>query len=313
MTEPFVREDVRGFLSFLESLPGPKLNELAPDEARVLARTVYGQVEVPVGEVATISDLVIETPEGHGLKARLFDARSDRAPSPALLFFHGGGWVVGGLDAYAPLCAEIARTLMLPVVSVAYRLAPEHPWPAAADDAEAAARWLAANPSVLGSEVTALVLAGESAGGNLAIITTIALRDRPAELPVVAHWVICPVTDLVTPYASASRFGGGYFLTSDMLAWFADSYRPDPQHWRASPIVAPLEALPPAVVTTANLDPVRDQGRAYAGALAESGVSVAFHEAEGNIHGFTSFRAAIPSSQTDLEVALRLMAALLAK
>ncbi|OQW74800.1 MAG: lipase [Proteobacteria bacterium ST_bin13] len=312
MTDPFVREDVRGFLAFLETLPGPKLNELAPVEARVAARAVYSQAEVQAGNIAIASDLTIETPDGHALQARLFDARSDRGPSPALLFFHGGGWVVGGLDAYAPLCVEIARALMLPVVSVAYRLAPEYPWPAGADDAEAAARWLSANPSMLGFEVTGLVLAGESAGGNLAIITTIALRDSPAELPVVAHWAICPVTDLVTPYASAERFGEGYFLTSDMLAWFAGSYRPDPQNWRASPIVASLEALPPAVITTASLDPVRDQARAYASALVESGVPVSFYEAKGNIHGFTSFRAAIPSSQADLDVALRALAALLA-
>jgi len=313
MTEPFVREDVRGFLSFLEGLPGPKLNELAPADARVLAQAVYGQVEAPGGDVPVVMDLTIESPDGHMLEARLFDARQDRTPSPVLLFFHGGGWVVGGLDAYAPLCAHIARTIRLPVVSVAYRLAPEHPWPAAPDDAEAAARWLASRPSILGFEATSLVLAGESAGGNLAIITAIALRDRPAPLPVIAQWAICPVTDMVTPYASAAQFGDGYFLTSDMLAWFATNYRPNPQDWRASPIIASLGGLPPAVVTTASLDPVRDQGRAYASALAESGVPVAFYEAQGNIHGFTSFRAAIPSSQADLDVALDALAPLLGK
>lgn len=312
MTEPFVREDVRGFLSFLESVPGPKLNELGPDEARVLAQTVYAQVETSPGDIANVRDLAIEGPNGQMIQGRLFDARAASSPSPILVFFHGGGWVVGGLDAYASLCAEIARTLMIPVVSVAYRLAPEHPWPAAADDAETAARWLT-KPSVLGFEATGLVLAGESAGGNLAIITAIALRDRPAELPVVAHWAICPVTDLVTPYASAEQYGDGFFLTTDMLAWFAESYRPDPQNWRASPIVASLEGLPPAVVTTASLDPVRDQGRAYASALVESGVPVAFYEARGNIHGFTSFRGAIPSSQADLDTALLALAGLISK
>lgn len=312
MTEPFVREDVRGFLSFLESVPGPKLNELGPDEARQLAQTVYAQVETSPGDIANVRDLAIEGPDGQMIPGRLFDARAASSPSPILVFFHGGGWVVGGLDAYAPLCAEIARTLMIPVVSVAYRLAPEHPWPAAADDAEAAARWLT-KPSVLGFEVTGLVLAGESAGGNLAIITAIALRDQPAELPVVAHWAICPVTDLATPYASAAQYGEGYFLTSEMLAWFAESYRPDPQSWRASPIVASLEGLPPAVVTTASVDPVRDQGRAYASALVESGVPVAFYEARGNIHGFTSFRGAIPSSQADLDTALRALAGLISQ
>lgn len=313
MIDPLVRDDVRGFLSFLEGLPGPKLNELSPGEARVLAQSVYSQIEVEIGTVQTLSDLEIDTPGGHLLRARLFDARTERVPSPVLVFFHGGGWVVGGLDAYAPLCAEVARALMVPVVSVEYRLAPEHPWPAAADDAEAAARWLASASSELGFEATGLVLAGESAGGNLAIITTIALRDRPAAVPVVAHWAICPVTDLVTPYASADQFGQGYFLTSGMLAWFSACYRPDPQNWRASPIVAAFAGMPAAVVTTASLDPVRDQGRAYASALVEAGVPVAFHEAQGNIHGFTSFRRAIPSSQADLEVALDALANLLAR
>jgi acetyl esterase len=230
-----------------------------------------------------------------------------------MVFFHGGGWVLGDLDSYEAVCAAIARGLDMPVVSVDYRLAPEHPWPAGPEDCEAAARWVAEAPEALGLQPAGLVLAGDSAGGTLAIVATIALRDKPAAVPVIAHWAIYPAADLVTHYPSYAEFKTGFFLTDEAMRWFSDSYRPGASDWRGSPMQAPLAGLPPALVTTASLDPIRDQGRAYAGALAQAGVTVSFREAAGNIHGFLNLRRAIPSSNADLAVSLAALNALLAE
>jgi acetyl esterase len=215
------------------------------------------------------------------------------------VFFHGGGWVTGDLDTHDPLCRRLALLGRLRVVAIDYRLAPEHPFPAAPDDCEAAARWVAGVPPELGLSPTGLVLAGDSAGGNLAIVTALALRDAPAAVPVIAHWAIYPATDLATPYPSFAQFGEGHFLTTAMMRWFDEAYRPDPAHPRASPLTADLAGLPPALVTTAGLDPIRDQGRAYAAKLAQAGVSVAFREAAGMIHGSLNLRRAIPSAAAD--------------
>lgn len=299
MPEPFVRPDVAQFLQYLNAMPTPKVEELDPVEARKLAGAMRDVADVPTGPIAVMRDIVMPGPAG-ALTLRLFDARAERAPGPVVVFFHGGGWTVGDLDLYQPACAEIARGLDLPVVSVAYRLAPEHRWPAAPDDCEAAARWVASAPEALGLAPASLVLAGDSAGGNLAIVTAIALRDEPAALPVIAQWVLYPAADLVDHYPSYREFADGYFLTRDSIMWFAEKYAPDPANWRGSPMAANLAGLPPALVTTASLDPIRDQGRAYAAALATAGVPVTFREARGNIHGFLTLRRAIPSSAADI-------------
>jgi acetyl esterase len=188
-----------------------------------------------------------------------------------MVFFHGGGFVLGDLDTHEPACAEIARLLDIPVISVDYRLAPEHPWPAAPDDCEAAARWVAASPDALGRKVTSLVLAGDSAGGTLTIVTTLALRDAPAAAPVIAQWPIYPAVDLRTRYPSTDRFGEGYMLSKAGMVWFNESYQPDFDHWRASPLKADQAGMPPTLVVTASLDPILDQGRAYAAALSRLG------------------------------------------
>ena len=303
MTDPFVRPDVRGFLDFLESMPGPKTHELAPPEARQLYTAMKDVADPPVGDLATIRDLAIPGPGGD-LPVRLFDARETREPGPAIVFFHGGGFVIGNVDTHASLCAEMARVLDLPVVSVEYRLAPEHRWPAAPDDCEAAARWVADSADALGRRVTSLVLAGDSAGGTLTIVTAMALRDRPARAPVIAQFPIYPAADMSRIYPSYEEFAEGYLLTRDTMDWFADAYAADLTHMRGSPMQGDLAGLPPAVVVTASLDPLRDQGRAFAGALIDAGVATVFREARGNIHGFANIRKAIPSSQGDVAGAL---------
>jgi len=303
VTEPFVRPDVRGFLAFLNAMPGPKMHELEAPAARQVYAAMKDVADLPMGSLATITDLAIPGPAGD-IPARLFDTRVDREPGPAMLFYHGGGFVIGDLDTHASFCAEIARVLDVPVIAVDYRLAPENPWPAAPDDCEAAARWVAASPAALGRRVTSLIVCGDSAGGNLAIVTAMALRDAPAAVPVVAQFAIYPATDASKEYPSYSAFAEGYLLTRASMDWFNASYQAEAEHIRTSPLLGDLAGMPPAVVMTASLDPIRDQGRAYAGALAEAGVPVIFREAQGNIHGFVTIRQAIPSSQGDVAGAL---------
>ena len=312
MTDPFVRPDVSAFLGFLNSMPGPKMHELDAPAARLVYASMKDVADLPMGSLATVTDLAIPGPAGD-IPARLFDTRVDREPGPAMLFYHGGGFVIGDIATHASFCAEIARVLDVPVVSVDYRLAPENPWPAAPNDCEAAARWVAGSPAPLGRKVTSLIVCGDSAGGNLAIVTAMALRDTPAAVPVVAQFAIYPATDMTKEYPSYSEFADGFLLTRDSMDWFNTSYQAEASHIRTSPLVGDLAGMPPAVVMTASLDPIRDQGRAYAGALAEAGVPVIFREAKGNIHGFVTIRQAIPSSQGDVAGALAALRSVIAE
>ncbi|USI72163.1 alpha/beta hydrolase [Sphingomonas morindae] len=307
-----LRPDVATFLGYLNALPGPRIWEVSAPEARAMTLAMRGVADLETGPLAVMRDLEMPGIAGP-IRLRLYDARIERAPGPVILFYHGGGWVLGDLDGYDPPCAEMARRLDLPVISVDYRLAPEHPWPAGPDDCEAAARWVATAPEALGLRPTDLLLAGDSAGGNLAIVTAMALRDEPAALPVRAHWAIYPATDLGRRYPSHAAFARDYFLTHEGIQWFADSYAPDPGHWRASPLAGDLAGLSPALITTAGLDPLRDQGRAYAAGLAQAGVAVSYREAAGTIHGFINLRKAIPSAQQDFHAHLATFGALIAE
>lgn len=299
MTEPFVRPDVRGFLDFLNNMPGPKMHELDAATARQMFLAMKDVGDPAVGELGTLLDLSIPGPAGD-IPARLYDPRASREPGPAVVFFHGGGFVIGDLDSHGSFTAEMARVLDLPVIAVDYRLAPEFPWPAAPDDCEAAARWVAGSPTELGRSITSLILSGDSAGGNLTIVTAAALRDQAAKVPVIAQLPFYPATDASKEYPSYSEFSEGYLLTRDSMEWFMAAYKSEADHIRSSPLLGDLAGMPPAVVVTASLDPIRDQGRAYAAALALAGVPVVFREAKGNIHGFITLRKAIPSSVGDV-------------
>ena len=299
MTEPFVRPDVRGFLDFLNNMPGPKMHELDAPTARQMFLAMKDVGDPAVGELGTLLDLSIPGPAGD-IPARLYDPRASREPGPAVVFFHGGGFVIGDLDSHGSFTAEMARVLDLPVIAVDYRLAPEFPWPAAPDDCEAAARWVASSPTELGRSITSLILSGDSAGGNLTIVAAAALRDQPAKVPVIAQLPFYPATDASKDYPCYAEFSEGYLLTRDSMEWFMAAYKSEVDHIRSSPLLGDLAGMPPAVVVTASLDPIRDQGRAYAAALALAGVPVVFREAKGNIHGFITLRKAIPSSVGDV-------------
>jgi acetyl esterase len=300
LSKPFVRPDVRTFLDYLNNLPGPRSHEVGPNEARMMMLASRHVADAPVGDLAVIRELSCPGPEGNTVPLRLYDARERRGAGPLILFFHGGGFVLGDLDTHAPFCSAMARAMDLPVLAIDYRLAPEHPFPAGVEDAIAAARWAARGPPELGREVTGLVSCGDSAGGNFAIVVSLALRDEPAPVPVLAQFPIYPAADPEKGYPSFADFGEGYLLTKPGMDWFDECYHPPKGDWRYSPLLKSQDGMPPTLVVTASLDPIRDQGRAYAAACIEAGVPTVFREAKGTIHGFISLRRAIPSSEADI-------------
>lgn len=297
---PYVRPDVAAYLKKTAAQPLPPFTAQMIAQIRKMPPSAMPSRDLPVGQIAVAKDLEMPGPAGP-IKLRLYDARAQRGPGPVLVFYHGGGFILGSIDTHAALAAEIARKLDVPVVSVEYRLAPESPWPAAPDDGEAAARWVAANGKALGRDATGLILSGDSAGGNLTLIVAAALRDKPAAVPVIMQVPIYPATDFTGDYASDHLFGNGYGLDKSSTALFRQHYAADPKSLRASPLLGDLKGLPPTVLVTAGLDPLRDQGRAYAAKLIEAGVPTTYYEGKGLVHGFATFRKDIPSAQQDTE------------
>ncbi|EGD58493.1 lipolytic enzyme [Novosphingobium nitrogenifigens DSM 19370] len=296
---PFIRPDVRAFLDFLNTMGSTPMSALTPELARqtYLAMTSVGERE-PL-PLPVIRDLAAPGP-ACAIPLRLYDARAEREPGPVILFFHGGGFVIGDLATHHAFCTELASALDLPVVAVDYRLAPEHPFPAAPDDCEAAARWVAQNPPELGRIATGLILTGDSAGGNLAIVTARALVEQPAAVPVILQAPIYPVTDDRIDHPSFREFADGFMLTADTMSWFSNAYQPQAGHPRAYPVYNDHAQTPPTVLVTAGLDPIRDSGRVYGAELVRAGASLTFLEMSGTIHGFIQLRKAIPSAQDDI-------------
>jgi acetyl esterase len=309
-TEPFVRPDVRGLLDMLKAMNRPPVEEVGAVAGREGMRAMTQIGEAPARDMAVVKDVKVPGPAGD-IPCRFYDVRESRDAGPAVLFLHGGGFVIGDLEVYHALCTEFAARLDLPVLSVDYRLAPEHPFPAAPDDSEAAARWLASSPVELDREVTGLVISGDSAGGNLTIVTTNALRDRPADVPVLVQAPIYPVADEAGQHESYRQFKDGYFLTGDTMAWFTKSYAADPQSPRNLPMLGDCSNAPATVLCTAGLDPLRDSGRRYAASRVEDGTEVTYLEFPGIIHGFFTMRKAIPSGQADVEAFIDAVGAVL--
>jgi acetyl esterase len=299
-TMPFVRPDVAALLAMLAQMGGTPMEESTVEEARQLYLAMTPMIDAPAVPLAVIRDLTCPGPAGD-IKLRLYDAQQNRGSGPAMVFFHGGGFVIGDLDTHHNFCTTIAKQLDIPVIAVDYRLAPEHPFPAAPIDCEAAARWIADNGKELGLEITGLLLCGDSAGGNLTIVATHALMAAPAAVPLIAQFPIYPVTNSSATGGSMAAFSEGYLLTSLGMAWFNSHYRQvagDPRH-----DVHDLDhsGTPPTLVFTASLDPLSDQGRAYAASLQQANVRVIHDEAEGNVHGFICLRGGIPSAADDVD------------
>jgi acetyl esterase len=309
-TEHYVRDDVRGFLTMLEQMGGPQMDEIPIDQARGAYVAMATLAEAEPRELAVVRDLTCPGPAGE-IPLRLYDAREHRTAGPVVMFFHGGGFTIGDLDTHNAFCTELAAELDLPVVAVHYRLAPEAPFPAAPEDCEAATRWAASNPHELGREVTGIITTGDSAGGNLSIVIAQALSDRPAEVPVILQAPIYPIASPVEETSSFKSFAEGFLLTARTMTFFSDSYAADPQDKRNYPILHDNHAAsPPTVLITAGLDPLRDSGREYAAHLIQNGVDVIYLEARGNVHGFVTIRKAVPSAQGDvaaLVAAIKLM------
>ncbi|TMQ92345.1 alpha/beta hydrolase [Actinomadura soli] len=222
-----------------------------------------------------------------GVPARLYTPEGLPEGSPLLVFYHGGGWVIGDLDTHDTVCRYLAVHADVRVLSVAYRLAPEHPYPAAAEDAVSAYEWAVANARDLDADRRAVAVGGDSAGGNLAAVVGVLAERRPA-----FALLFYPATDMTVRRRSRELFGEGFYLTDDDMTWFSDHYCPDVER-RADPAVSPLLAgdlsgFPPTYLVTAGFDPLRDEGEAFARRLEEAGVPVAPRRQDDLIHGFVN-------------------------
>jgi acetyl esterase len=291
-----------GVLALLDVLGRSRLDLSSPAAARRSLRTATVDVRLLDGglPVGAVGDGRIPGPRGP-LAIRTYRPAGGRSVRrPTIVAFHGGGFVVGDLDTHDRLCRWLCREVDAVVVSVAYGLAPEDPFPAAVEDAVAATRWAAARLARLGGDPSRLVVAGDSAGGNLATVVARSWQERGARghPPLAAQLLLYPVVDLEddggTRYPSRVEFGDDFLLTGDDMRWFARHYlggfedRRDP---RLSPINGELEGLPPTVLVTAEFDPLRDEGEAYARALEAAGVPVEHRRFAGLVHGFAAFSA----------------------
>ena len=239
------------------------------------------------------------------LPMRLYEPVQGTWPHPVLVYYHGGGWVIGDLDTHDVVCRQLCVNSGCAVLSVDYRLGPEHRFPAAVDDAHAAARWVREHGAAHGLDATRMALGGDSAGGNLAAVTAIAMRDA-GEAAAQLQLLISPATDMRAVAPSHSHNGQGYVLTADTIAYFRRHYITDPQQWadwRASPLLAQdLSHLPPALVLTAGFDPLRDEGRQYADALSAAGVRTQYICFERQIHGFITMGRVIDEAHSALDL-----------
>jgi acetyl esterase len=294
----------KAVLDFLEASGHPPLHTLPPPEAREATRTGFMLLSLPPEPVALAEDRTIPG-AGGPLPVRLYRPQGIRADAalPVLVFFHGGGFVIGDLDTHDPACRVLANRSGAAVLSVDYRRAPEQKFPAAVEDAWAAVQWAHEHGATVGLDSARIAVGGDSAGGNLAAVTALMARD--AGLRLAFQLLIYPTTDMAAETASQREFADGYFLTRDAMHWFFGHYlaRPeDARDWRASPLrAASLAGVAPALVLTAGYDPLRDEGKAYADRLRDAGVAVRYHCYEGMIHAFVSMTKPIAKGSRALE------------
>lgn len=286
------------FLRLLARSGQPAMHQMSVIEARAAYdafMTLLSGRPAPVGEII---DRTIDGPAGR-LRVRLYRPAATVARLlPTILYFHGGGWTVGSLEGYDLACRYFCARSGCAVVAVDYRLAPEHKFPAAVEDAVAAYRWLSAEADGLGIDPARIVVAGDSAGGTLATVTARLMRDAPR--PPCLQWLIYPATDLAGDSPSHRSCGEGFLLTSADMAWFRGHYVKDPSDV-ADPRMSPLKAedlggMAPALVYTAGFDPLRDEGRAYAERLAAAGIKTVHREFDSLIHGFAGMRGVLQAA-----------------
>lgn len=279
----------------------PAYETLSANEARAYYLAAREVSNPPPPKMASVRAIAIPGPAGD-IPARIYTPntlRQDNGLSPALVFFHGGGWVIGDLDTHDVACRGIADEGQLIVVSVDYRLAPEHRFPAAVDDATAATRWVCDNAGKLGIDAARICVGGDSAGGNLAAVVAIDARDHGGP-PLAGQVLIYPATDFALSHPSHREPETSVLLTHSVIRWFGNHYLGDAdgtRDWRASPARSEtLAGLPPAFVITAGADPLRDEGSEYAGRLADSGVAVVHRHFPGQFHGFFTMGRLLPQA-----------------
>jgi acetyl esterase len=286
----------RALLDLIEQSGMPPTHRLTPDEARRFYRERRRFTQPDAPPLPEVRDVAADGPHG-AVPLRLYRPLATSAgPLPVLVYYHGGGWVIGDLDTHDVLCRELALGSGCAVVAVDYRMGPEHRFPAAVDDCIAAAYWVRRNAASLGIDAARLAVGGDSAGGNLAAAVAIAARDA-GDLPIAYQLLIYPATDMRCTTPSHTTNAQGYLLTADSLRWYHDHYIDDARHdldWRASPLLREdLGRLPPALVLTAGYDPLRDEGIQYAQRLTEAGNRATHVSFERQIHGFVPMGRAI--------------------
>jgi acetyl esterase len=273
-------------LAQMAELGGPPPETMTVEDNRALIAGIAEMSGVP-DDLARMEDVTIPSPDGD-IPARVYVPEGD-GPFPVLVFFHGGGWVIGTVDTHDVPVRQLANRAQAVVVSVEYRLAPEHPFPAAPEDCYAATAWVAEHIGEYGGDASRLAVGGDSAGGNLAAVVSQMAKERGG--PAISfQLLIYPAVDAAMGSASMTENGDGYLLTKGFMEWFYGHYltgTADADNPLASPArAASLAGLPPAFVATAEFDPLRDEGEAYAEALRKAGVDATTKRYDGMIHGF---------------------------
>ncbi len=302
-------------LDTIRAASHPALESLGPEAARAQYAKLMRLIDAKPTAVARIEDGVLPGPGGD-LGFRLYRPNGpERAPAPALLFLHGGGGVFGSIETHDSLCRLLAAKARAVVISLDYRRAPEHKFPAAVDDAFAAFHWLAASAETLGIDAARIAVGGDGSGGGLAASLCHMARDAGGAAPTL-QFLFYPFVDRLRKSESRRAFATGYLVTDALIDWLTDHYvepalRDDP---RASPLLAAdVAGLPPALVITAGFDPLRDEGHAYADRLRQSGVAVVDRHYPGMVHGFFNMSAVLDEAKWAIdEAATFLFGALLA-
>jgi len=303
---PALHPDAEQLLELVRLAGRPAFETLSPAEARAAYSAGRTVLQPPPDEVADVRDLSIAGPGGP-LALRLYrGAGTAEGALPALLYLHGGGWVIGDLDSHDGVCRRLANLAGCRVIAVDYRLAPEHRFPAAIDDAAAALAWVAENAEALGVDPARIAVGGDSAGGNLAAVVAIMGRDGAAPASVF-QLLLYPAVDLAMASGSYARMTEGLPLTAASMRYFIDHYVPDAGErldWRASPLRAGrLAGTPPALVLTVGHDPLADEGRAYAERLEAEGVRVTSLHLTDQIHGMLTMGRVIAAGDAVLQYA----------
>ncbi|HTP77385.1 MAG TPA: alpha/beta hydrolase [Rhizomicrobium sp.] len=305
---------VKGFLDQMAAAGGPKMSEVGPAVARetfVAMMQLVGPKDVPVGKT---ENLTVPGPGGP-VPIRVYTpVAAGRDPMPALIYYHGGGWVIGNIDTHDGLCRMMANEGGFRVISVDYRLGPEHKYPAAIDDSFAALSWVSANAASIGVDANRIAVGGDSAGGALAAEVA-QLAKAKGGIDVACQMLLFPVTHIGAKTKSLSDFQAGYFLEKETLDWFYDCYLPanaDKNDPKISPLLAKdVSGLPPAYVMLGGFDPLHDEGLQYADKLRAAGVKVTLADYESLVHCFIYMQSFLPQAHEALTAASRAVAEML--